>query len=145
MLPAHGAIDRPRGETMKTELFYLTLATVLTGLLWLPYILDRVAVRGLGDAVGYPDNPKPQSAWAQRLMKAHANAVENLVVFAALVLVAHAAGISNAIVAAASVVYFWARVIHAVAYTFGVPWVRTLAFAVGFFAQAAIAWQILAR
>jgi hypothetical protein len=26
-----------------------------------------------------------------------------------------------------------------------VPWVRTLAFAVGFFAQAAIAWQILAR
>jgi hypothetical protein len=26
-----------------------------------------------------------------------------------------------------------------------VPWVRTLAFAVGFFAQAVIAWQILAH
>jgi len=130
---------------MKTELLYLTLVTALTGLLWLPYILDRVATRGLLDAVGYPENPKPQSPWAVRLMRAHDNAVENLVVFAALVLVANAVGISNGVVAGAAVVYFWARVVHAVAYTFGVPWVRTLAFAVGFVAQAAIAWQILFR
>ena len=130
---------------MKTELFYLTCVAALTGLLWVPYILDRIAVRGLIDAVGYPADPKPQSAWAQRLMKAHANAVENLVVFAALVLVAHALGVSNSIVAGASVVYFWARAVHVLAYAFAIPWVRTLAFAVGFFAQAAIAWQILAR
>lgn len=130
---------------MKTELFYLTLVTAFTGLLWLPYILDRIAVRGVIDAVGYPENPKPQSAWAQRLMKAHANAVENLAVFATLVLVAHALGVSNAAIATASMVYFWARVIHAAAYTFAVPWVRTLAFAAGFFAQAAIAWQLLGR
>jgi len=36
---------------MKTELLYLTLVTALTGLLWVPYILDRVMVRGLLDAV----------------------------------------------------------------------------------------------
>ena len=36
-------------------------------------------------------------------------------------------------------------ILVAAAYTFAIPWVRTLAFAVGFFAQAAIAWQILAR
>jgi uncharacterized MAPEG superfamily protein len=130
---------------MKTELLYLTLVTVLTGLLWLPYILDRVAVGGLADAVGYPAQPKPQSPWAQRLMKAHANAVENLVVFAALVLAAQAAGISNGTTATACIVYFWARVVHALAYTFAVPWVRTLAFAVGFVAQATIAWQMLVR
>ena len=130
---------------MKTELLYLTLVTALTGLLWVPYILDRIATRGLLDAVGCPANPKPQSPWAVRLMRAHDNAVENLVVFAALVLVANAVGISNGVVAGAAVVYFWARVVHAVAYTFGVPWVRTLAFAVGFVAQAAIAWQILFR
>lgn len=130
---------------MKTELFYLTLSAVLTGLLWVPYILDRVAVWGLADAVGYPANPKPQSPWAQRLMKAHNNAVENLVVFATLVLAAHALGVSNSVVASASMVYFWARVVHVFAYTFAVPWVRTLAFTVGFFAQAAIAWQILMR
>jgi uncharacterized MAPEG superfamily protein len=130
---------------MKTELLYLTLVTAFTGLLWLPYILDRLAVRGLADAVGYPDNPKPQSPWAQRLMKAHANAVENLVVFATLVLAANALGVSNGAIATASVVYFWARVVHVATYTFAVPLGRTLAFAVGFFAQATIAWQLLAR
>ena len=130
---------------MKTELFYLTLVTAFTGLLWLPYILDRIAVRGVIDAVGYPENPKPQSAWAQRLMKAHANAVENLAVFAALVLAANALGVSNAAIATASMVYFWARIVHAAAYTLAIPWVRTLAFAAGFFAQAAIAWQLLGR
>ena len=46
---------------MKTELLYLTLSAVLTGVLWVPYILDRLATRGLADAVGYPENPKPQS------------------------------------------------------------------------------------
>jgi uncharacterized MAPEG superfamily protein len=130
---------------MKTELLYLVLVTALTGLIWVPYILDRIAVWGLTEAVGYPANPKPQSAWAQRMMKAHDNAVENLVVFAALVLAAHAAGVSNAATATACVVYFWARVVHLGAYTFALPWVRTLAFAVGFFAQATLAWQLLAK
>ncbi|HSB24615.1 MAG TPA: MAPEG family protein [Burkholderiaceae bacterium] len=130
---------------MKTELLYLTYVTALTGLLWVPYVLDRVAVRGLMDAVGYPENPKPQSPWAQRLMKAHANAVENLVIFAALVLAAQAVGVTSAAVATAAVVYFWARVVHAVAYAFAVPWVRTLAFTVGFVCQAVVAWQIVAR
>lgn len=128
---------------MKTELFYLALTAALTGLLWIPYILDRAAVWGLADTVGYPANPKPQSPWAQRLMKAHHNAVENLVVFATLVLVAHALGISNSVVAGASMVYFWARVVHVLSYTFAISWVRTLSFTVAFFAQAAIAWQIL--
>ena len=130
---------------MKTELLYLALVTAFTGLLWVPYILDRLAVRGIGDAVGYPENPKPQSAWAQRLMKAHANGVENLVIFAPLVLLAHGTGLTNAAIGTAAIVYFWARVVHAAAYTFAVPGVRTLAFAVGFFAQAVIAWQLLAR
>ena len=130
---------------MKTELLYLVYVTVFTGLLWVPYILDRIATRGLLGAVGYPENPKPQSPWAQRLMKAHLNAAENLVVFAALVLAAVAAGVSNSAVASACIVYFWARVVHALAYTLAIPWVRTLAFAVGFYAQTVVAWQLLSR
>ena len=128
---------------MKTELLYLVWVTVLTGVIWIPYILDRIAVWGLMEAVGYPENPKPQSAWARRMMKAHLNAVENLVIFATLVLAAQALNVTNSVTATACVVYFWARVVHLAAYTFAVPWVRTLAFAVGFCAQAAIAWQLL--
>lgn len=129
---------------MDTELFYLALVALLTGLLWVPYILDRFARWGLRDTVGYPADPPVQSPWAVRLMRAHANAVENLAVFAALVLVAHAAGIGNEVTAGACVLYFWARVVHAVAYAAAIPWVRTLAFVAGFAAQVAIAWQILA-
>lgn len=130
---------------MKTELFYLTCVTAFTGLLWVPYILDRVLVRGLMDAVGYPEAPKPQSPWAQRLMKAHANAVENLVVFAPLVLLAHALGVTGAAIATSAAVYFWARVAHAASYTVAIPWVRTLSFTVGFLSQACIVWQLLAH
>ena len=128
---------------MNTELTYLTWTTVLTGLLWVPYVLDRFATWGISDTAGYPDSPTPQSPWARRLMKAHTNAVENLVVFAALVLAAQAAGVSNAVTAVACVVYFWARLAHAVVYAFAIPWLRTLAFLVGFGAQAVIAWQLL--
>ncbi len=128
---------------MNTELTWLTYVTVLTGLLWLPYILDRILVRGLLQAVGYPADPKPQSAWAQRLMKAHSNAVENLAVFAPLVLVANAAGLHGGVIATACMVYFWARVVHALAYAFAIAWVRTLAFAAGVAAQMTIAIHLL--
>lgn len=128
---------------MTTELFYLTLTTLLTGVLWIPYILDRIAVRGLGDAVGYPDNPKPQSPWAQRLMKAHANAVENLVIFAVLVLVANVLQISTEATATASMIFFWMRLAHAVAFTFKIPLVRTLSFFISFGAQIVFFWTLL--
>lgn len=128
---------------MKTELLYLTYVAGFTGLLWIPYIVDRMLVWGLPPTVGYPDNPRPQSPWARRLQKAHLNAVENLVVFATLILAAHALNISTAVTAQAAVIYFWARVAHAVVYTLAIPWLRTLAFTVGFLAQAAVAWQIL--
>ena len=130
---------------MKTELQYLVYVTLLTALLWIPYVLDRCVVRGIPDTVGYPSEPKPQSPWAQRLMAAHRNAVENLVVFAALVLAAQAAGVSTNITAFAAILYFWSRVVHVLAYTAKLPWVRTLAFTGGFVAQILIAKELLLR
>jgi uncharacterized MAPEG superfamily protein len=128
---------------MPAELKYLALVSVLTGLMWVPYILNMVMVRGLVDSVGYPENPKPLAPWARRLKAAHYNAIENLVVFAALVLTAHAAGITKPAIAGSAAVYFWARLAHAAAYTFAIPWARTLAFAVGVGCQLCIAWHIL--
>jgi uncharacterized MAPEG superfamily protein len=128
---------------MTIELKYLTLVATLTALIWIPYILNEIMVRGVLDAVGYPENPKPLAKWAARMKAAHYNAIENLAVFAALVLVAHAVGVSNDTTVMACVTYFWARVVHLAAYTFRVPWVRTLAFVVGFACQMALAWQIL--
>ncbi len=128
---------------MNTELTYLAWITTITAIMWIPYILDRAAVWGITDTVGYPDNPKPQSAWARRMKAAHANAVENLVIFAALVLVAHAANISNPATVFACALYFWARIVHWFAYTAALPWARTLAFTGGFIAQMILAWQLV--
>jgi uncharacterized MAPEG superfamily protein len=128
---------------VKAELFWLTLTTVLTGLMWVPYILDRAAVRGF---MGTMDNPsprhKPQTGWAVRLMNAHINQVENLVVFGILVLVLDALAISTPLTVLACAVFFWARLAYVVIYTIGIPVLRTLAFTVGFLAEAALVLAI---
>ena len=128
---------------MSTELIYLTWVTALTAVMWIPYILNMIMVRGLVDAVGYPEDPAPLSPWAQKMKAAHANAVENLVVFAALVLIANAAGVSNDTTVMAAQVYFWARLIHFASYTFAIPWVRTITFVIGFACQVAIVLQVI--
>jgi uncharacterized MAPEG superfamily protein len=128
---------------MSKELFWLTMTVILTGLMWLPYILDRIMVRGLMGAMANPTpKDKPQSGWATRLYFAHINAVENLMIFAPLVLILDTLGVANKTTAIACAVYFWARLAHAIVYTLGLPVFRTLAFAVGFVAQVALALAI---
>ena len=128
---------------MTPELKYLALTATLTALLWLPYILNLILNNSLSDAVGYPAQPLKMAGWAERLKKAHYNAVENLVVFAALILVANAAGISNPATVSAAAVFFWARAVYAAVYAAGIPWLRTLSFAVSWGALICIAWHVL--
>jgi len=131
---------------MSKELMWLTLTVILTGLLWVPYILDRAMVRGLMGAMANPSrNDKPQSAWAQRLYFAHTNAVENLVIFAPLVLILDSLGHSTMSTALACAVYFWARLAHAIIYALGIPVLRTLAFTVGFLAQVALVLAVFGK
>lgn len=130
---------------MTTELYCLALITTFTALMWIPYILNEIASNKLSDTVGYPAAPLVLAPWAQRLKKAHYNAIENLAPFAAIVLVAHAVGVSNAATAAAACAFFWARVAHAVCYTLAIPYLRTLSFAVGWGAIMCIAWHVLMR
>ena len=127
---------------MTSELMSLTWVITLSAVMWVPYIFNTIMVQGLTNAVGYPDNPKPLSPWAQRMKKAHYNAVENLVMFAALVLMLHVLGISNATTVMACNVYFWARLVHYLVYTAGIPWLRTLSFAVAWICILALLWQL---
>jgi len=120
---------------MSTELFWLVLTIAMTGLLWVPYILDHHGPRPHGrDGQSEPERQAAVGLGA-RLLAAHTNAVENLVVFAPLVLTARALGIATGATAFACALYFWARLAHVVVYTLGIPVFRTLTFAVGFVAQ----------
>jgi uncharacterized MAPEG superfamily protein len=128
---------------MSKELLWLTLTVALTGVLWIPYIIDRAQVRGLWASL---DNPKPgdtpQSPWAMRLYFAHSNAVENLVVFAPLVLILDSLNVSTWATVIACAVFFWARLAHAILYALGVPVLRTIAFTVGFICQVVLVLAI---
>jgi uncharacterized MAPEG superfamily protein len=128
---------------MTRELFWLTLTVILTGVMWIPYIVNRAQVRGLMGALANPSrNDKPQSEWANRMMFAHDNAVENLVIFAPLVLILNAIDYSSQWTVLACAVYFWSRLAHLIVYTAGVPVLRTVTWTIGFFAQAVLALAI---
>ena len=128
---------------MSKELFWLTLTVAMTGLFWVPYILDRIMVRGAMGAMANPSpSDRPQSEWARRMMAAHTNAVENLAVFAPLVLTAQALNIHTAATAFACALFFWCRLIHVAVYTAGIPVVRTLAFAGGWIGQVILVLAI---
>jgi len=128
---------------MSKEVFWLVLTVAMTGLFWVPYILDRLMARGLMGAMANPSaTDKPQSAWAQRMMAAHTNAVENLVIFAPLVLAANDLNIATPTTAFACALYFWSRLVHFVVYTLGIPVLRTLSFVGGFVAQAMLVLAI---
>ena len=127
------------------SLEWLAASAVLTALFWVPYILERAASLGLIGALKpvEPEDELEQRLWARRAKRAHYNAVENLVVFATLVLVAQGLGKADApAVLTSTQAYFWARVLHFPALTLGWPGIRTLAFLVGFAAQVVVAVKI---
>lgn len=128
---------------MSVELKMLTWVTLLTLLMWLPYILAHIANVGIIPALTYKGDGTPLPAWAARAKKAHSNAIENLVPFAILLLVAHSMSLSNEATASAATAYFWLRLAHYVVYVFGIPFGRTLTFAGAWLATICIAYQIL--
>ena len=128
---------------MTRELFWLTLTVILTGLLWVPYVLNRMQVRGIVGSMANPSRKdKPHAEWANRMMFAHDNAIENLIIFAPLVLILNAIDYSSKWTVLACAVYFWVRLAHIVVYAAGLPVLRTVLFLVGFGAQAALALGI---
>ncbi len=124
---------------MTAELYWLTLTVLMTAIFWLPYIINRLIEMGIGQAVfNSNSDPSPTALWAKRMMCAHENAVENLVIFAPLVIVLHITGLATPLTATAAMVYFFARLAHFLVYTLGIPGLRTIAFAIGFFCQLII-------
>lgn len=132
--------------TMTTELSMLAWTAALCGVLWIPYILQGIATRGPVRAMGYPKpDDKKLPDWAQRSHRAHMNLVENIGPFAALILVAHLSGAAGETTAMAAQVFLWARVVQAAVHIAGIPYVRTLAFFVSFFALVAIFLAIIGQ
>lgn len=135
---------------METAMYYLVVAGLLTVLMWAPYIVARLFVWGPLTFLGnYPENfpasePEPP-LWAQRAKRAHLNMVETMPAFVAVVLGAlHLGGEAAATsVAMWSQVFVFARVVHYVVYTLGVPALRTPTYLVSWAAILMIGATVL--
>jgi uncharacterized MAPEG superfamily protein len=129
--------------THSPELVSTALAASFTGLMWIPIIANRLAETGIWKALKNPQpDLRPHADWAYRLANAHRNAIENLVVFAPLAIAIDILGVGNDLTASAGTAFVASRIAHAVIYTFGIPLLRTLAFAIGFGCQVIYAVRI---
>jgi uncharacterized MAPEG superfamily protein len=124
----------------------------MTLLLWaalLAFVQMLVAVTGATLQVGLPllagnrEGLPPCTGWAGRAARAHHNMLESLVLFAALVLIAVIAGKTNSTTLLGAQLFFWARLVYAVVYLAGIPWVRTAVWFVSVIGLALIFLQLV--
>jgi len=111
---------------MTPDLSWLVWTLVLT------FVQVVIAAAGANAEVGLPtlagnrEDLPPITGWAGRAQRAHRNMLENLPLFIALVLVAHIANRANGTSILGEQLFFWARLVYAIVYVIGIPWVRTL-------------------
>jgi uncharacterized MAPEG superfamily protein len=129
---------------MSREIYWLTLTVGMTSLFWIPYVLNRMVVRGIGGTLANPaPEDKPLAPWATRARAAHANSTESLVLFAPAVLAVHAMGTGDHATDIACALFFYSRLVHFVVYTAGIPVLRTLAFFGGWIGIAILVLRLL--
>lgn len=129
---------------MTTDMTMLIASATLCFLLAFPYTLGFIFTRGLLTVAGNREDFPAGSGWIGRSHRAHLNMVENLIPFAALVLAAAVTGKADAWTALGAQVFFYSRVLHAVVYTIGVPWLRTLGYAGGVVGMVLVLYGIVA-
>jgi uncharacterized MAPEG superfamily protein len=128
---------------MSPDLTYLLYSVILC------FAQMLVAATGANQQVGLPtlagnrESLPDYTGWAGRAKRAHLNMIENLVLFAALVLAVAVANKANATTALGAMIFFWARLAYAIIYVIGIPWLRTLAWFVSVIGMAMIAWVLL--
>ena len=126
-----------------TELKLLVWSVILTVVQMLVAAGGGIMQVGIPAMAGNRDDLPPITGWAGRARRAHHNMLENLVLFAVLVVAASISGKINATTALGAELFFWGRVIYAPIYIAGIPWLRTAAFTVSLVGLFMIFGQLL--
>jgi uncharacterized MAPEG superfamily protein len=115
---------------MTIELQMLVWSAALALVQMLVAVVGAQGQLGLPMLAGNRDNLPAVTGWAGRARRAHINMLESLVIFAIVILVAHAAGETHERTVLGAQLFFWGRLAYALVYVAGLPWVRTLVWAV---------------
>lgn len=130
--------------TLSAEIYWLSLTLFMTSLFWVPYIINRMLEQGVFNALWDRfGGTHTEKKWAKRMMSAHTNAVENLVIFAPSVILIQITGTNSSTTASACMVYFFTRLTHYFVFTFSLPILRVLTFLIGFGVQVLLVTTIL--
>lgn len=98
---------------------------------------------GLPTLAGNRDDMPAATGLAGRAQRAHRNMLENLPLFAALVLVVQLTGHNSPMTVLGAQFFFWARLAYAVIYLAGIPWLRTASWAVSLAGMILIIVELL--
>src|SRR6266481_1213311 len=128
---------------MRPELSLLVWAVVLTFAQMLIAVQGALMQVGLPTLAGNREGLPDMKGWAGRACRAHLNMLENLILFAALVLVAVITNKANSTTLLGAQIFFWARIGYAAIYLAGIPWARTGAWAVSVVGLILIFWQLI--
>ena len=128
---------------MTMELKLLVWSVTFTVVLAVVAVLGAMLQVGLPKLAGNRDDMPEITGWAGRASRAHRNMLENLVLFAVLVLAAKTLNISNTSTVLGAQLFFFGRIAHTVIYVIGVPWLRTAAWAVSIVGLLLIFLQLL--
>jgi uncharacterized MAPEG superfamily protein len=110
---------------------YLMLCVAVAALwiaIWV-HAISGIAQNGPIRMGGNRDGLPADSAFRARARRCVDNHIENLVLFAPLVLIAGQLGPFDAMTNLAAMLFAGGRVAHAALYLAGIPWLRTAAFA----------------
>ncbi|HEY1414547.1 MAG TPA: MAPEG family protein [Caulobacteraceae bacterium] len=116
---------------MSIEITMLVWSVALLLLLIVIQATAAVRAQGLSAMAGSRDDLPPPSTFQARTKRLVDNHREGLTLFAPLIIAAALAHISNNWTVLGAQLFFYSRVIHAVLYVMGVPWVRALAWGAG--------------
>ena len=122
---------------MKPELVWLLWAVALTFVQMLVAVGGATLQVGLPALAGNREGLPPFNGWAGRAQRAHHNMLENLVLFAALVLIAVVTNKTN------STTLLGAQLVYALVYLAGIPWLRTAVWTVSVIGMILIFVQLL--
>lgn len=115
---------------MPIELKMLVWSVALTIVQMLIHVNGATIQVGLVKLAGNREGIVDPVGWVGRARRAHLNMLENLVLFAAAVLVAVVAQRTSPTTALGAQLFFWARLVYAGVYLVGIPWLRTLVWVV---------------
>jgi uncharacterized MAPEG superfamily protein len=110
---------------MKPELTLLAWSVLLAFVQMLVAVSGHTLQVGLPALAGNREGLAAPSGWAGRAARAHRNMLENLVLFAALVLIAVVSNKTDSMTLLGAQLFFWARLAYALVYLAGIPWLRT--------------------